>query len=90
MPAEHRLPNVLNCMPACQMALAASPWKLYISLCGCTKNQIELTVKKQESVASLKGAITQTLHGTAIYADQLTPKTTLTDRHIWQSHGVFG
>ena len=30
----------------------------------------------------------QTLHGTAIYT--LTPKTTPTDQHIWQSHGVSG
>ena len=26
----------------------------------------------------------------AIYADQLAPKTTPTERHIWQSHGVYG
>ena len=31
-----------------------------------------------------------TTHGTAIYATPLTPKTTPTDRHMWQSHGVSG
>ena len=34
--------------------------------------------------------IPHTLHGTAIYADQLTPQTTPIDRHILQSHGVYG
>ena len=34
--------------------------------------------------------ITHTLHGAAIYAAPLTPKTPPPDRHIWQSHGVYG
>ena len=33
--------------------------------------------------------ISQTLHGTAIYAAPLTPKTTPTDRHIWHTWSVW-